>query len=676
MVVLEWVWRIIRVALIAVAVAAVPAVALATAVVVLVVSPLPGALPEPQPTRIVQPVELLATNGSPIGTLRGFDIGLPTEPEDISEVVVTALVAAEDRAFYSHTGVDPRGIVRALRENVDSGDVSQGGSTITQQLVKNRYLGGERTYGRKVREAILAQRLENELNKDEILLAYLSDSYFGSGAYGLSAAAQVYFNKPAADLDTSEAAMVVGMLPSPSAYSPHVDPVAAEEARVRTLRAMLDNGDLTEDEFDAVAARTLFVAPDEEAALAANPRRRTVVWPLEGKDLGPFPQFAQYVEQYLMETIGEEDLFSLGLVVETTLDVDRQRIATDLVSSLAARSGDPTVGSALALVEPATGFIEVLASSTSWEQSQVNLATGGDTGFQAGSSVKPFVVAAAFEAGQNPDTTINAPTVFRTPDGSELRNFGGAAGGVTTIREATAQSLNTPFLVKAAELNPNQVADLGRRLGVTSWTPDRDYGVSVALGAYETSPLDMASAFGSFAARGRYQAPVPVRRVTTTDGQVILDNTLRPGVRVLDEVVADNVNDVLLDVVRRGTGTAARLDRPVAGKTGTAENFTAAWFVGYTPELSAAVWLGHIDGVRPLPPIDGVGQITGGSLPATLWRQFMSQVFTDAPISQFAAPTPITGPRFIETEGPDAVVREPGPVEVTGVAPRRQLLTP
>jgi membrane peptidoglycan carboxypeptidase len=663
--------------MIAVAVLATPVIALVVALVVLVLSPLPGALPEAKPTPIIQPAELFAADGTPIGTLRGFDIGLPTEASDINATVVAALVAAEDRNFYAHTGVDPRAIGRAVRENFDSGDIAQGGSTITQQLVKNRYLGGERTFGRKLREAVLAQRLENELNKDEILLAYLADSYFGSGAYGLSAAASVYFNKPASELDASESAMVVGMLPSPSSYSPHVNVTGAEAARMRTLVAMRDNAALSDEEFTQAAARkvTLVASADEAATL--DPTDHTVVWPLVGKDLGPYPHFTQFVERYLIDQLGEEVVFSRGLRVETTLELDRQRIATDLVTSLARRSGDPTVGSALAMVEPATGYIQVMASSTSWEDSQVNLVTGGDVGFQAGSSVKPFVLAAALEAGSKPDRTLNSPTVYTTADGSQLRNFGGEAGGVVSIRESIVRSLNTPLLMLAAELDPNAVAATGRRLGVTSWTPDQTYGESVALGAYETSPLDMASAFGSFAARGRFVPPVPVRRVTTVDGQVLIDNSLRPTERVLDEVVADNVNDVLVQVVQRGTGTNAKLSRPVAGKTGTAENFTAAWFVGYTPELSAAVWLGHVDGVRRLPPIDGVGEITGGSLPATLWRQFMEAVYVDAPVTPFAPAQPISGPRPVLVDETGAIIApEPGPLTVTGATPGRQPVSP
>lgn len=673
----RWAHRGIRTVLIAGAVAITPVVAVVTAVVVLVLSPLPGALPEAQPTAVIQPAVLLAADGTPIGELRGFDLALPTGPDDINDAVVAALVSAEDRNFFAHSGVDARAIVRAFRQNLDSGDIAQGGSTITQQLVKNRYLGGERTYGRKVREAVLAQRLENEFSKQEILEAYLTDSYFGSGAYGLASAARVYFNKPAADLDESEAAMVVGMLPSPSSYSPHTNPDAAEAARLRTLAAMVETGALTSAEHDAAARRTLVVAGSPTEAADVDSARHTVVWPLAGKDLGPYPHFAQYVENYLVDTLGEREVFSSGLVVETTLVPGRQDLADNLVTSVAERSGDPTVGAALAMVQPATGFIEVMASSTPWEMSQVNLATGGDSGFQAGSSVKPFVLAAALEQGQAPDTTVNAPTVYTTADGTQLRNFGGAAAGTVSLRESTVRSLNTPFLVKAAELGPNNVAEVARRIGVTSWDPDVSYGESIALGAYETSPLDMASAFGTFAARGRYLPPVPVVRATAADGQVLIDNTLRLGNQVLDTVVADNVTDVLVQAVGRGTGTAARLNRPVAGKTGTAENFSAAWFVGYTPDLSAAVWLGHVDGVRRLPVIDGVAEITGGSVPASLWREFMTGVFVDAPAAPFVAAEPITGPRPADTDSdPTAAPPAPGPLTVTGVAPARQRVSP
>jgi len=671
-------WLSVKSVLVVVLVVATPAIAAVVAVAVLVVSPLPGAVPDPLEAPEIRPAVLLAADGTPIATLRGFELNLPTQASDITPVVVAALIAAEDRNFYDHTGVDVGGIVRAARENLDSGGIAQGGSTITQQLVKNRYLGGERTFGRKIREAVLAQRIETEMSKDDILLAYLGDSYFGSGAYGLAAAANIYFAKTPAELDLSETAMIIGMLPAPSAYSPHVNLVQAEAARVRTLNAMTETGAITEAQYDQAVARPLLLLGRPSDAGMVDVNLATMVMPLAGSDFGPFPYFTQYVEQYLVATLGEQVVYSRGLTVETTLDIGRQITATDLVTDLANRSGDPTVGSALAAVEPSTGFVQVLASSTSWEQSQVNLATGGDTGFQAGSSVKPFVLAAELERGSAPSRSITAPTVYTTANGTQLRNFGGGAGGVTTLREATVNSLNTPFLMLAAELDPNVVAATARRLGVTAWGDDRAYGEVIALGAYETSPLDMASAFGTFAARGRHLAPVPVTRVTAVDGQVLIDNTFRLAEQALDEVVADNVTSVLIDVVQRGTGTAARLNRPAAGKTGTAENFSSAWFVGYTPELSAAVWLGHVDGIRPLPVIDGVSGITGGSLPASLWRQFMLSALADVPPGAFVPAQPITGPR---PAGGDQVAdlgvdQGPRPVQVTGLGGRRTPSSP
>jgi penicillin-binding protein 1A len=667
------VWRSVRVVLIAVVVLAVPALTVAVAVAVLMASPLPGALPEADTTPAIRPAYLFAADGTPIATLRGFELNLPTSPDDVTPLVAAAVIAAEDRNFYSHTGVDVTGIVRAARENLDQGSIAQGGSTITQQLVKNRYLGGERTFGRKIREAVLAQRLETTMEKDEILHAYLSDSYFGSGAWGLASAAATYFNTTPADLDLSQVATIVGMLPAPTTYSPHVDLAAAEAARRRTLDAMAETGAITPGQYADAYARSLVLLTPADTDTSAVGDQVTAVSPLGGKDLGPFPHFASYVEQYLVAQLGEQAVYSRGLLVETTLDVQRQRTATELVAGLAGRSGDPTVGAALAAVDPATGFVQVLASSTSWEQSQVNLATGGSTGFQAGSSVKPFVLAAAMEAGMPPTRTINAPSVYTAPDGTQLRNFGREGGGTTTMREAVVRSLNVPLLMLAAELDPDNVAATARRLGIESWVPDRYYGEVVALGAYETSPLEMASAFGSFAARGRRLAPVPVARVTAADGTVLIDNTSRIPEQVLDEAVADNVTAVLADVVQRGTGTGARMDRPVAGKTGTAENFSAAWFAGYTPELSAAVWLGHTDGIRPLPVIDGVRDITGGSLPATLWRQFMTAALDGVPPGQFAAPPPITGPRpLASVVGDTAGDAGPVPFEVVGLGPGRQ----
>lgn len=671
-------WTFTKSSVIAVVLIASPVLAGAVAIGVMVFTSLPGPVPEAKPAFVSRPAVLLDVNGEQIAVLRAFDEAQPTVPEDINEAVVDAVVSAEDRKFFEHTGVDPEGVARAAVANIEQGSTAQGGSTITQQLVKNQYLGGEQTISRKVREAVLAQRLEKEMTKDEILHAYLATSYFGSGAYGLASAAEVYFRVLPAELNVSQAAALAGMLPSPTANSPHSSIENAEAARLRTIETMVAAGRLTRQDADWYAQYRLvpvnvFGLPPE-----GTEGPYTAVWPRPESDLGPYPTFTNYVTDYLISRYGEKAVYQGGLVVETTLRPDLQQAAKDAAYSATEGASDPGTTAALAAIDPATGFIIAMADTGQWPETQVNYATGGSTGYQPGSSFKPFTVVAAMERGTSPDASITYGGQYVTSSGEVLRNYGGEGGGTTTIRDATRVSLNIPFVILADQVGPGSVAEVANRAGIKRLTPDQYYGTSITLGAYEVSPLDMASAYATFAARGLYKAPVPVVRVLNAEGQVLEDNTVRAGEQVFDPVVMDNINSVLRGVVDGGTGTSAkRGDRPVAGKTGTAENYTAAWFVGYTPNFSAAVWLGHNDGTRPL-RIYGNGEIVGGGPPTRAWAQFANTALARFPVIDFVPPGPLPPPRPASGQagGPPPSTDEPAtssgppspePPSITGV---------
>jgi penicillin-binding protein 1A len=678
--VLKGLWVLLRTSILAVTIAATPAIAVVVAIGVLVFTSLPGPVPDPRPVFTASPATLYDANGNPIAVLRAYDEAKPTNPEDINKNVVNALVAAEDRRFFEHTGVDPVGVARAARTNLSEGDAVQGGSTITQQLVKNRYLGGEQTIARKIREAVLAQRLEEEKTKEEILHEYLSSVYFGSGAYGLVSASELYFGKPAKDLSVSEAATIIGTLPSPTQNSPHFSLSNAEAARVRTLNAMQEAGYLTIEEKEILVNEPL-----QYVDVWGNPVNQisetyTAVWPRPESNYGPYPTFTTYTMDYLIEKYGEKAVFEGGLIVETTLRPDLQEAARGAVEGAVQGAADGGTTAALASIDPKTGFITAMADTGQWNETQVNYVTGGSTGYQPGSSFKPFVIVAAMEQGVSPDSTISYGSSYVASSGEVLRNYGGEGGGSSTIRNAARVSLNIPFLILADRVSPGAVAEVANRAGIKRLDPNGQYGVSIALGAYEVSPLDMASAYATFANRGLYMPPVPVVRVLNSEGVILEDNTIRSGEQVFDPVIADTINNVLQGVVQGGTGTAARTEgRQIAGKTGTAENYTAAWFVGYTPNLSAAVWLGHSDGTRPL-RIYGNGEIVGGGPPTKAWKQFANTAFFSLAPEGFFPPGPLPLPRgqnspLIPYE-PEDINIPPAPLNptITGVKERKEPL--
>ncbi|MFP5319836.1 MAG: transglycosylase domain-containing protein [Acidimicrobiia bacterium] len=584
---------------------------------------------------------IYAADGSQIAALRAYESFIPVAAEDLPHFLKEAVVAVEDRRFHSHRGVDVRSVVRALWTNMRRNGTVQGASTITQQYVKHAFMPDhERTLMTKVHEALEAIRLEQRLSKEEILHRYLSTVYFGGGAYGVGAAADTFFRKAPLALTLSEAALLAGVVRAPTALNPRSNLAAAEARRRLVLRLMRDQDRITDDQYEAATRERIVLAedgadPDEPGTIVHAPRQ----------EAGRYDYFVDYARRYLVERYGETRVFHGGLRVETSLDPELQRLAEEAVTD-ALSSTHPPLSMSLVSVEPGTGLVRALVGGRDFDRSQVNLALGrcddedlpsprgplcldgGGTGRQPGSAFKPFVLARALEKGISLERRYRAPARYTFPScrgvGCSVRNAGTAGYGRLTLRQATASSVNTVFAQLIDDVGVDDVADLAHRLGVTTVDTDgAKYGRSLALGTVEVSPLDMAAAYAVFANRGIQLPASPVLRVTTATGEVLEDNTARRGRRVLGAATADRVTEALKGVVDHGTGRAADIDDPaVAGKTGTTDNNSDAWFVGYTPALSTAVWMGHADSRRPLAGVKGHARVSGGTIPARTWAAF------------------------------------------------------
>jgi len=618
--------------------------------------PLPADLPERAPPAPSQISRVYDAAGNEIGTFKQFETSIPVLQEDIPETLKRAVIAAEDRSFYSHGGIDVRGTMRALVADVRDRGATQGGSTITQQLVKNTLTGNERSITRKVREAVLASQLDRQLDKDDILFEYLSVIYLGEGAYGVGAAAETYFRKPVSELTLSESALLASVIPAPSRYSPRVDPATAERRRQRVLQTMLDEELITDDEFAVAVYQPVWLE-----AQGPPPGPVAFVYPPEVQQSSD-PYFTDYVARWLTVHLpgGVDQIYRGGLRIETTLDPRLQGVARAQVAEFLDGT-EPDLRTSLVSVEPPTGFVRAFVSGRDFATDQVNYAlgsqssggvTGGGSGRQPGSAFKPFVLARAFGEGVTPD----APYSGRPHDVTEacntgtpkvLDNYEGAGFGTVDLRTATAKSVNTVFTRLILDVGVGETMALARNMGLTSvreYDGARDCA-AVALGAESVSPLDMASAYGVFAARGLRAEATPVLRVTDRDGNIVIDASEPATTRVLAEDVADNVTGVLRGVLTNGTASGRGLDRPAAGKTGTTQNNRDAWFVGYAPTLSTSVWIGYenktADTTKELRNIKGVRAVTGGTHPARLWQQFMLEALRDVPITEFSEPAPI-----------------------------------
>ncbi|MEI7593171.1 MAG: transglycosylase domain-containing protein [Actinomycetes bacterium] len=624
---------------------------------------LPGTVPEEHERVISRPSYVYDSTGAQIATFREFDLNLPMTKEDVPQVLKDAVIAAEDRKFWTHNGVDPEGLIRAAVTNYREGETVQGGSTITQQYVKNTYLSNERSVERKLNEAVLATRLERDLTqqlgstraaKEEILFRYLNTTYFGSGAYGAAAAAQSYFRTDVHDLSISQAAALVAIIPAPSKYGPRDDIGKAEQRRKEVLGEMRDQGSISDAQYEDAKAKVLWVDGFGTPSVPT-----TAVFGPPEKGAAQYPFFVDYVRRYLIDKYGEDAVYRGGLRVDTTIDPRLQGLAetavTDVVNKARPDPAGHPLGMALVSVEPSTGYVKAMVGGQDFATSQVNLALGGSTGFQPGSSMKPYTMAAALELGVTPETVFPAvgawpvPGCRKTPTNSCVIN-GEAA---STMAPAIAESSNTYFAELAYDIGPNNIARMANRLGARA-TPGApigidatrtNYAVGLTLGTSELSPLNQAVGFATFVNHGVRHDPTPVTRVTEPNGRVLENNANQPGTPVLNAAIADTVTDLLRGPVTFGTASRSLADfgRPAAGKTGTTQNNADAWFVGFTPQLSTAVWLGHTDGINTLVGF-GSGPVFGGTVPAATWKAFMKPALEGVAPLDFVIPGALPAP--------------------------------
>ena len=550
---------------------------------------------------------IYASDGKTVlAVLRGSESRIVVGSEEISPVMKQAIVAVEDRRFWEHQGVDMQGMARAVWADIRSKDFVQGGSTITQQFIKNQYTEQERTVSRKLKEAALSWQLEQRWSKDRILTAYLNTIYFGNGAYGIEMASRVYFDKHASELTLPEAALLAGMPASPGAYDPAASPEAAKARRKTVLGLMLEQGLITATDYRAA---------DE------SPLPRAAEIGLPGSK-GRVGYFAEYVKQQLVPYYGSGVVFGGGLKIYTSIDLELQKLAREAIGKWLPGPRGPVA--ALVAIDPRDGRVLAMVGGESFEKSQFNLAVQGQR--QTGSAFKPFVLTAAVEQGISPQTVFTSePTVINLGDKLwSVSNYEGSYLGSIDLQEATIHSDNTVYAQLTAQVGPKSVADTAHKLGVTR--PLDDY-FAIGLGVEAVSPLEMARAFATLANNGERidgsvlgNVPRAVLRVETGRNADANDPVEK---RAVGENDAALVNSILQRVVTEGTGQRAALDdRPVAGKTGTTENYGDAWFVGYTPQLAVAVWVGYPDRLKPMETEFEGDPVAGGTFPALIWKTF------------------------------------------------------
>ena len=611
-------------------------------------------------------------------------------PGGKKEFVGHAVLAAEDRDFFDHSGVSIRGIIRAGWANLTGGEVQQGGSTITQQYVKTAVLQDPaRTISRKVKEAILAVKLERRHSKNEILGFYLNTIYLGRGAYGIEAAAEAYFDKPAAKLNLGQAAYLAGIIPSPESYQPDEDPDGAQARRDRVIDQMVAEGYITEDQAEKAKSKKVKLKGGSESLKFQKAA-----------------YFMEWIRKDILEPEFGDDLYTGGLEIHTTLDLDMQNMAEEAVSSVLTEPTDPQAS--LVSMTP-KGEVRAFVGGKAY--TNVRKARGFNyavdpPGHQAGSTAKPFTLLAAIEEGISPTSAFSgaSPRIITEPACNppwEVNNFGGSSFGTLTLDQATQSSVNTIYAQLVAEIGPEAVADLLKNFG---FGKDIEPNCSLALGSIEFTPLEMARGYAGFASMGVLPTVTPVAYVLDSDGECIKEfvpskigcdkkvREKRAGERVVEENSAAVLTQILTHVVQGGTAPQAALPGwEVAGKTGTAQNNVASWFSGYTSQLVTTVWMGYpieeyegVDGRVKAPedcpagtnfagdscvyqprmgyicdipeqcrPVHGI-EVTGGSFPADIWAAYM--------IGAIEGETPVPFPT--PTSMPTELVNPPPPTDV------------
>ena len=642
------------------------------------------------PPRLAESSKIYSSDGTLITTLHEEQNRTIIPIERMPKSVLDAVIAIEDERFYEHDGVDFRAVARAIVANATSGEIREGGSTITQQYVKNVLISpGEtapKTIERKLNEAALARQLETKLSKDEILERYLNTVYFGEGAYGIEAAAKTYFGVTARKLTLAQSAMLAGIIRLPEQYDPYKNPEAARQRRDTVLEKMADLG---------------YAQPDEvQRAQASKIKLQRVAL----KDTYPAPYFIDYVQRLITyhpsfaalgKTVAQRTrrLFKGGLKIFTTVDLEMQAAAEAAAMEILPNASDPHTS--VVAVEPSSGAVRAMVGGRDYfarpkddPYAKLNLAIlakpnlgcvrpapgkkcdlrAPGSGRQAGSAFKPFVLAAAIEDGISLAKTYKAGSQITFPgadNGADytVRNYeGGNFGDKLSVLEATVFSVNVVYAQLIEEIGPERVAEVATDMGIT--TPLCSTCLSSALGSNEVNPMDMASAYGTFAAGGTLNPSYGITKIVDSSGKVLYDAKDDPELEAEDAIepaVAYLTTTALEQVIQRGTGVNAQIGRPAAGKTGTAQEYRDAWFGGYTPALAAAVWVGYPGGqiemkpscsgtsaCRPTRTVSGSG-VTGGSFPAMIWQRFMSRALSDVPADAFDKPAIGFVTRVIDT---------------------------
>lgn len=539
----------------------------------------------------------------------------------ISPELKRAVLAIEDSHFYLHHGINPSSVGRAVRANWEKGAVVEGGSTVTMQLVKNIFLTQKRAFSRKVAEAVMAIRLEQILEKDQILELYLNQVYWGHNNYGVQTAAQSYFGKSASDLNLAEGAMMAGLIQAPEDYSPFSNYKLSKQRQALVLARMRELN---------------WITPQEEEAARKQPLKLNKPTSFRGSIL---PYVTDAVTQELTQRFGRDAVQKGGMRVQTTIDLEFQQMAENFIANehkRLQRRGLWRTELALAAVDPRTHFVKAMVGGSDYDKSQFNRATQSRR--QPGSAFKPFVYYTAFATGKySPDSIVyDTPVRYRDGrNGYAPRNYDGSFSGPMSIRQALAVSRNVPAVKMGRAVGLDKVIETCRILGIKS---PMEPVTSLPLGAIGLSPMEMASAYATFASNGWQSDTTLIVQVADSQGNILLDNTPKPKL-VLDPWAAASISSTMQSVINSGTAKNANIGRPAAGKTGTTSSERDVWFVGFVPQLSVAVWIGRDDNRRL------ASGVTGGQYAAPIWRNFMMKALSGEPVEYFTPASKFKRPR-------------------------------
>ena len=563
--------------------------------------------------------QVFDSHGRLITTLHSDQNRLPIDINKVPQNLQNAFIAAEDNRFYEHIGIDPIGIFRAIFANLTNRGIAQGGSTITQQLAKNAFLSQEQTLKRKIQEAMLALEIEHKYSKKEILEMYMNQIYFGQGAYGIQTAAKTYFNKDVNELTLTQCAMLAGLPKSPNYYSPFNNLNEAKKRKNVVLDQMVKYG--------YVSAAEAEDAKNQDLGLSKSH---------QSKEADEYASFIDYVSQQVAKKYGDDALYREGLKIYTTMDVDKQHAAVramrNLPNNYTDENGLTQPQAAIVSIDPKTGHILAMVGGRG--QDSFNRASMAVR--QPGSAFKPFVYLTALQHDMTPDTTMDDQPV--TYGSWSPKNAGGSYSGTMTLSDALAHSVNTIAVQLADKVGTKNIIANAKKMGITTLDA-KDDNLAMALGGLTkgVTPLEMASAYGTFANKGVHVKPTAIVKILDRDGNVLEDaSTLEKEetkTRVMSEREAYEMTTMLEGVIDHGTGTAAAIGRPAAGKTGTTDDNKDAWFVGYTPDIVTAVWIGDDTGSHSL------GEIYGGTIPAEIWKDYMSSATSDESGGDFSAPS-------------------------------------